>query len=109
VTLAGKICTVIDLSTRLHRQIWYTDEALAHDTGFEAHILAMVQTGTLWVFDRGFYDFTFFDDLLDRLGHFITRLKANAVFKVQTVLCSTNEVRDRLIILGGENGAVNDN
>jgi hypothetical protein len=41
--LAGKICTVIDLATRLPEQIWYTAEALAHDTHFEAKILSMVQ------------------------------------------------------------------
>jgi len=77
--LAGKICTVIDLSTRLPEQIWYTSEALAHDTGFEDQILGMVKAGMLWIFDRGFYDFTFFDDLIDRGGQFITRLKSNAV------------------------------
>jgi len=103
--LAGKICTVIDLSTRLPEQIWYTSEALAHDTGFEDQILAMMQAGMLWIFDRGFYDFTFFDDLIDRGGQFITRLKSNAVFNMQTVLCHTAEVHDRLITLGGENGA----
>ena len=104
-TLAGKICTVIDLATRLPEQIWYIAESLAHDTNFQAKILSMTHTGTLWIFDRGFYDFAFFDDLIDRLGHFITRLKSNAVFKVQTVLYHTAEIRDRLIILRGENSA----
>lgn len=102
--LAGKICTVIELASRLPEQIWYSAEALTHDTSFAARILSMVHAGTLWIFDRGFYDFTFFDDLIERGGHFITRLKSNAVFKVQTVFCHTAEVRDRLIILGGANG-----
>jgi len=102
--LAGKICTVIDLATRLPEQIWHTTEALAHDTNFQTNILAMMQAGMLWIFDRGFYDFTFFDDLIEQAGHFITRLKANAVFKVQTSLCHTSEIRDRLILLGGPNG-----
>ena len=99
--LAGKMCTVIDLATRLPEQVWYTAEALAHDTHFQARILSMVQTGTLWIFDRGFYDFSFFDEVLARGGHLITRVKANAVFTVQTTLCATPEVRDRLITLGG--------
>lgn len=103
--LAGKICTGIDLATRLPEHIWYTAEARTHDTQFQAPILSLVQAGTLWIFDRGFYDFTFFDDLMERGGHFITRLKTNAVFKVQTVLGHTAEVRDRLIILGGANSA----
>jgi hypothetical protein len=101
--LAGKICTVIDLATRLPVQCWYVAEALAHDTQFEAQILSRVCAGTLWIFDRGFYDFTFFDDLIDRGGHFITRAKSNAVFKISKVLCQTAEIRDRLITLGGNN------
>jgi hypothetical protein len=104
-SLAGKICTVIDLATRLPEQIWYNAEALAHDTNFLAKILSMVHTGTLWIFDRGFYDFAFFDALIDRGGHFITRLKSNAVLRVQTILFHSPEVRDRLILLGGENGS----
>ena len=102
--LAGKICTVINLATRLPEQTWYTANALAHDTNFQAKILSMVHAETLWILDRGFYDFTFFDDLIERNGHFITRLKSNAVFSVQQVLCQTAEIRDRLILLGGENG-----
>jgi hypothetical protein len=104
-SLAGKICTVIDLATRLPEQIWYNAEALAHDTNFLAKILSMVHPGTLWIFDRGFYDFAFFDALIDRGGHFITRLKSNAVLSVQDILAHSPEVRDRLILLGGENGA----
>lgn len=103
--LAGKICTVIDLATRLPEQIWYTANALAHDTNFEARILSMVQPGTLWIFDRGFYDFTFFDDLIERGGNFITRTKSNSVFAIHKILCQTTEVRDRWITLGGENGS----
>lgn len=102
-TLAGKTCTVIDLATRLPEQIWYDEQALAHDTNFISKILDLVQADTLWIFDRGFYDFTFFDDLIERKGHFITRLKSNAVFSVQSTLCHSSEVRDRLIQLGGEN------
>jgi hypothetical protein len=103
--LAGKICTVIDLATRLPEQIWFNADALAHDTNFLSKILSMAHAGVLWIFDRGFYDFTFFDDLIESGSHFITRLKSNAVFSVQSVLCQTAEIRDRLILLGGANGS----
>jgi hypothetical protein len=99
--LAGKICTVIDLATRLPEQLWFTQDAQAHDATFLAQILAFAQAGTLWIFDRGFYDFAFFDDLIDQGVHWITRLKSNAVFTVEQVLLQTTEVRDRLILLGG--------
>ena len=99
--LAGKICTVIDLATRLPEQLWFTQDAQAHDATFLDQILAFAQAGTLWIFDRGFYDFAFFDDLIDKGVRWITRLKSNAVFTVEQVLLQTTEVRDRLILLGG--------
>lgn len=99
--LAGKICTVIDLAARLPEHLWFTEDAQAHDATFLDRILAFAQAGTLWIFDRGFYDFTFFDDLMDKGVHWITRLKSNAVFTVEQVLLQTTEVRDRLILLGG--------
>lgn len=99
--LAGKICTVIDLAARLPEHLWFTQDAQAHDATFLDRILAFAQAGTLWIFDRGFYDFTFFDDLRDKGVHWITRLKSNAVFTVERVWLQTTEVRDRIICLGG--------
>ncbi len=98
--LAGKICTVIDLASRLPEYLWFTEDAQAHDATFLDRIRAFAQAGTLWIFDRGFYDFTFFDDLIDQGVHWITRLKSNAVFTVEQVLLQTSEVRDRVILLG---------
>jgi hypothetical protein len=99
--LAGKICTVIDLAARLPEHLWFTEDAQAHDATFLDRIRVFAQSGTLWIFDRGFYDFTFFDDLIDKGVHWITRLKSNAVFTVEQVLLQTPEIRDRLILLGG--------
>ena len=54
--LAGKICTVIAWATWLPEQIWFTEEAQAHDTNFADQILAFAPAQTLWIFDRGFFD-----------------------------------------------------
>jgi hypothetical protein len=99
-TLAGKICTVIDLATRLPEQIWFTAQSQAHDTNFLDTILAFAQAGTLWIFDRGFYDFGFFEALMDKGVAWITRLKSNTVFTVQQVLLQSAEVRDQIVLLG---------
>lgn len=101
--LAGKICTVVDLATRLPEHIWFTEDAQAHDATFLGRILEFAKAGTLWIFDRGFYDFTFFDNLIDQGVAWITRLKSNAVFSVSQVLLQTADVRDHIIILGGVN------
>ena len=101
-SLAGKICTVIDLATRLPEQIWFTEEAQAHDTNFQDQILAFAPAHTLWIFDRGFFDFTFFEALIAKGVAWITRAKSNTVFTVQRILLQTAEVRDRIVLLGGD-------
>lgn len=101
-TLAGKICTVIDLATRLPEQIWLSEDAQAHDSSFLDNLRAFAQAGTLWIFDRGFYDFSFFADLMEQQAAWITRLKSNAVFSVQQVLVQSVNVRDHIIRLGGQ-------
>jgi hypothetical protein len=63
-TLAGKICTVINLATRLPEHIWFNKKTLAHDTNFLKEILKFAAAGTLWIFDCGFYDFAFFEALI---------------------------------------------
>lgn len=98
-TLAGKIVTVVDLVTRLPVQLWFTTAPHCHDTNYRDEILALSKPATLWLFDRGFYDFTFFYALIDQGGAFITRLKANAVFTVEQELLVSDQVRDQVIRL----------
>ena len=100
--LAGKIGTVIDLVTRFPVEIWYREGAKDHDTNFMTEIVALIKTSKpLLLFDRGFYDFSFFAQVIDTGAHFITRLKNNASFRVERVLSHTTEVIDSLIVLGG--------
>jgi len=98
--LAGKIVSVVDLVTRLPVQLWFTTAPHQHDSNYTGEILALSKRGTLWLFDRGFYDFTFFYALLDQGAGFITRLKANAVFSVEKTLFLSDQVRDQVIRLG---------
>lgn len=103
--LGGKIGTVVDLLTRLPVEVWLTERPRANDTTFIPELLALVKANTLLVVDRGFYDFTFFDNLVKQQAAFITRLKTNASFVVCETLSSTNKVKDCLILLGsGQNG-----
>jgi len=104
--LAGKIGTVIDLVTRFPVEIWYRAGARDHDSNFIPEILALIKTKKpLLLFDRGFYDFCFFAQVIDTGAHFITRLKKNASFRVKRVLSHSPESIDSLIVLGsGPNG-----
>jgi hypothetical protein len=103
-TLAGKICTVIDLVTRFPVQCWEHKDPLAHDTNFINEIKSFAKAGTLWIFDRGFYDFIFFKDLIDQGVAWITRIKSNTKYKVKIVLLDSPHVRDQIILLTGKEG-----
>lgn len=95
--LAGKICTVIDLLTRLPVQVWFHTNPKAHDTNFLNELLNLATTKTLLILDRGFYDFNFFLRLIAKQIDFITRIKSNAAFEVERILSYDFSLRDRLI------------
>lgn len=102
--LAGKICAVIDLKTRLPVTVWFSEQARTHDCNFIPDLLGLVSPKTLLILDRGFYDFQFFVDLVDKGGVFITRLKKNAKIEVLTTLTATDTVKDLIVVLGsGQN------
>jgi len=98
--LAGKICTVIDLVTRLPVEIWFHTNPAASETNFEVPLLNLLPAKTLILLDRGFYHFHFFQQLIDREVHFITRLKAKAAIKYLKIFSDDHLVKDRLIQLG---------
>ncbi|BAT56866.1 hypothetical protein NOS3756_58860 (plasmid) [Nostoc sp. NIES-3756] len=98
--LAGKICTVIDLVTRLPIEVWFHTNPAASETNFELPLLNLVSAKTLILLDRGFYHFHFFQQLIDKEVHFITRLKAKAAIKYLKIFSYDHLVKDRLIQLG---------
>jgi Transposase DDE domain len=100
--LAGKILTIIDLVTRLPIQIWFCETPQRSDAKFEPDLLASVPAKTLLLLDRGFYHFQFFVDLILRQVHFITRLKANAHFEVESLLSASYAHKDQVILLGAK-------
>lgn len=103
-TLAGKIATVIDLTTRLPVEIWLKTKASTSDVKFESDILNLVTANTLLLLDRGFYHFHFWQQLIEQKVDFITRIKKGASFQIKEVFSNSYGLRDRLIILGsGQN------
>jgi len=104
--LAGKMCLVIDLVRQLPVDLWFSEAARAFDTNFLADLLARLAPNTRLILDRGFYDFTFFAQVMDQGAHFITRLKRNAKLTVVQRLTTTDSVCDLIVWLGtGQNGA----
>lgn len=98
--LAGKMGVVIDLVTRLPIAIWFLENPRASDTRFEDNLLDLASPQTLLLIDRGFYHFQFWQTLIDRKVHFITRIKINAAIEYQQVFTDGYGLRDRLIKIG---------
>ena len=98
--LAGKMGVVINLVTRLPVAIWFLENPRASDTRFEDDLLELVSAQTLLLLDRGFYHFQFWQQLIDRGAHFITRIKINAAIEYQQVFTDGYGLRDRLIQIG---------
>ncbi|MDJ0691380.1 MAG: IS4 family transposase [Xenococcaceae cyanobacterium MO_188.B32] len=98
--LAGKMGVVIDLVTRLPVEIWFQENPRASDTRFEEDLLTLVSAHTLLLLDRGFYHFLFWQKLIDKEIHFITRIKINAAIEYQQVFTDGHALRDRLVKIG---------
>lgn len=60
--LAGKICTVIDIVTRLPVEVWFHTNPKASETNFEADLLNLVTAKTLLLQDLRFLPFSVFCD-----------------------------------------------
>lgn len=98
--LAGKMGVVMDLVTRLPVEIWFEENPAASDTRFEERLLNLVSSKTLLLLDRGFYHFQFWQELIDKGIHFITRVKVNAKIQYEQVFTNSFTLRDRLVKIG---------
>ena len=67
---------------------------------FEENLLELAAPQTLFLLDRGFYHFQFWQKLIDRQVHFITRIKINAAIEYQQVFTNGYGLRDRLVKVG---------
>ena len=98
--LAGRIAAVLDVVTRLPAQLWYEADEKAHDQRFWERVIQSLEKQCLLLFDSGFLNFEIFDQLTTDEHWFLTRPKANTVYRVQTIWRQTAQVHDSLIELG---------
>ena len=98
--LAGRMLALLDLGSRLPRQVWYEADTQAHDQRFWPTVLAAVQAGSLLIFDLGFTNFKVFAQLRQAGVFFLSRAKANLAYQVERVLACTAAVHDRAVWIG---------
>ncbi len=98
--LAGRIATLLDVVTRLPRQVWYEDDSRAHDQRCWARMLTTLERGMLLIFDLGFLNYAHYDDLTAREVCFLTRAAENMAYRVERVLQATADRHDLIIWVG---------
>ena len=98
--LGGKMMVVLDLVRRLPVEVWVESAPYAHDTTFTKGLLQLIEAPTLLILDRGFWDFRFFQDLIEAQSAFITRLKTGTAIEVLECLSQSPWHRDSRIRLG---------
>jgi hypothetical protein len=98
--LAGRMTALLDLGSRLPRQIWYEEDPQAHDQRCWARIQAVLERGALLLYDLGYTNFTVFRELTQAGVTWVTRAKSNLVYRVERSLRQTAPVRDELVWIG---------
>jgi len=98
--LAGRMAALLELGSRLPKQVWYEADSLAHDQRFWQRVLAEVQGGALLIFDVGFLNFPIFDQLTSQGRFWLTRARKNTVCTEIQVFSKTAQLHDRLVRLG---------
>jgi hypothetical protein len=98
--LAGKMTALLDLGSRLPRQIWYDADASAHDQRAWPQVLAALPAGALVVFDLGYTNFVMFAQLTLAQITFVTRAKSNLAYTVERALRRTATVQEAIVWIG---------
>ena len=98
--LAGRMAGLLNLATRLPRQLWYEDDSQAHDQRFWQRVIATLEPGVLLIFDLGFVNYAHYDDLTAKKLSFITRVAERMALQVERVLQANGAVHDLLVWVG---------
>jgi DDE family transposase len=98
--LAGKMTALLDLASRLPRQLWFEPDPQAHDQRAWPQILAALPPGALLLFDRGYTDFGRFLALTLAQVTWITRAKNGLVFQLERTLTDTAQIQESLGWIG---------
>jgi hypothetical protein len=98
--LAGRMTALLDLGSRLPRQIWLEADPKANDQRFWGRIQEALVPGTLLLYDLGYTNFAVFRQLTEAGVTWITRAKSNLVYTVERSLVQTSQVRDALVWIG---------
>jgi hypothetical protein len=98
--LAGRMTALLDLASRLPCQVWYEEDAQAHDQRCWPQLLAALAAGSLVIFDLGYTNFKVFAQLTAAQVTWLTRAKSNLAYEVERDLQRCAAVHEALVWIG---------
>lgn len=100
--LAGRMTALLDLCSRLPKKIWYEKDQNAHDQRAWSDILSVLKAGSLLIFDKGYINFSVFDQMTKDDVKFITRGKTNLTYTLDRAIAKTAAVHDYVVWIGND-------
>ncbi len=98
--LAGRLCALFDIRRQQWKRIDFLPNALAHCQVKAREMLDQVRAGALLLFDLGYFNFEWFDDLTKRGVWWVSRVRAKCSWTVEHVLVQRDGYGEALIFLG---------
>jgi len=98
--LAGRMAALLDVVSRLPRQIWYEQDQHAHDQRFWDRALSALEREMLLIFDLGFLNFARFDQLTDMGVFFVTRIQEHITYRVERLVQANERLHDLIVWVG---------
>ena len=103
--LPGKLVSLFSVRTQQWRRIHFEPNSTQNEKVSARLMLSGLATGTLFLFDLGYYCFKWFDDLTDGGFWYVSRLRAGSAMQVQHIFYQQGETCDGLVFLGSKKGA----
>lgn len=98
--LAGRMLALLDVCSHLPRQVWYEEDAAAHDLRVWPRIRDALPAGALLLADLAYTSFAVFTDLTAAQVTFVVRAKQNLAAEVVRPLRRTPTVQEALVSVG---------
>lgn len=99
-TLGGRLGCALDLVTGKFAEVLYDPDSKANEKTHARPLIERLPKGALYVFDLGYFAFSFLDYLNERGCTFVTRMREKTSYEVVRELATGPFYRDSIIWLG---------
>lgn len=103
--LPGKLVSPFSVRTQQWRRIHFEAESTQNEKVSARLMLTGLASGTLLLFDLGYYCFKWFDDLTDQGFWYVSRLRQGSALRVLHTFYEQAQTFDGLVFLGTQKGA----